>query len=64
VATPSTAGHAEQGQEGGVHVGDERRLPAGGAEAVVDHLLEGIRNRQRGAGGDQQGDPGQQELAR
>jgi hypothetical protein len=30
---------------------------------VVDHLLEGIGNRQRGAGGDQQRDPGQQKLA-
>jgi hypothetical protein len=38
-------------------------MPGGGAEAVVDHLLEGIGNRQGGAGRDQQGDPGQHELA-
>ena len=43
------AGHAEQREKIQIDVLDA--LGAGGAETEVDHLLERIRNRERGAGG-------------
>ncbi len=59
---PEHGRHAEQREEGGVDVADAV-LAGGGAEAEVDHLLEGGGDGQGGAGREQQGDAGKGELA-